>query len=82
MLTITSADTLTYAEARVLALVEAGNSNQMIAATLAITVGTVKSHLHRVYEKLDARNRLDAISKARMRGCSAIPVETLEAFKT
>jgi DNA-binding CsgD family transcriptional regulator len=69
MLTIPNTDALTHAEARVLALAEAGQSNQVIAATLAITVGTVKSHLHRVYEKLDARNRLDAISKARRRGC-------------
>ena len=77
MLTIPTADTLTHAEARVLALVEVGHSNQMIAATLTITVGTVKSHLHRTYEKLEARNRLDAISKARMRGYSPIPMETL-----
>jgi DNA-binding CsgD family transcriptional regulator len=79
MLTIPNADTLTHAEAKVLALVGDGHSNQMIAATLAITVGTVKSHLHRVFEKLDARNRLDAISKARMRGYSPIPMETLGA---
>ena len=79
MLTIPTADTLTHAEARVLALVEVGHSNQMIAATLTITVGTVKSHLHRTYEKLEARNRLDAISKARMRGYSPIPMETLGA---
>ena len=82
MLTIPNAGTLTHAEAKVLALVEDGHSNQRIAATLAITVGTVKSHLHQVYEKLEARNRLDAIFKARMRGCSPIPVETLGAFKT
>ena len=82
MLTIPNTDALTHAEAKVLALAEAGHSNQMIAETLAITVGTVKSHLHRVYEKLDARNRLDAVSKARTRGFSPIPVETLGAFKT
>ena len=82
MLTLPNADALTHAEAKVLALVEDGHSNQRIAATLAITVGTVKSHLHRVYEKLDARNRLDAISKARMRGYSPIPMETLGACKT
>jgi ATP/maltotriose-dependent transcriptional regulator MalT len=82
MLTIPPSDALTHAEAKVLALAEAGYSNQMIAETLAITVGTVKSHLHRVYEKLDARNRLDAVSKARMRGHSPISVETLGAFKT
>jgi ATP/maltotriose-dependent transcriptional regulator MalT len=81
MLTIPNADTLTHAEAKVLALVEAGHSNQMIAATLVITVGTVKSHLHRVYEKLDARNRLDAIFKARMRGYSPIPWKPSEHSK-
>ena len=82
MLTIPNTDPLTHAEAKVLALVEAGQSNQMIAATLAITVGTVKSHLHQVYEKLDARNRLDAIFKARLRGYSPFPVETLGVFET
>jgi ATP/maltotriose-dependent transcriptional regulator MalT len=82
MLTIPNTDTLTHAEAKVLALVEDGHSNQMIAATLAITVGTVKSHLHRVYEKLEARNRLDAISKARMRGYLLASVEALTAWKT
>jgi ATP/maltotriose-dependent transcriptional regulator MalT len=82
MLTIPNVDALTHAEAKVLALVEAGHSNQMIAATLAIAVGTVKSHLHRVYEKLDARNRLDAISKARMRSHSMFSMETPGACKT
>jgi ATP/maltotriose-dependent transcriptional regulator MalT len=82
MVTIPNTDTLTHAEAKVLSLVEVGHSNQMIAATLTITIGTVKSHLHQVYEKLDARNRLDAISKARVRGYSPIPVETLRALKT
>jgi ATP/maltotriose-dependent transcriptional regulator MalT len=79
MLTIPNTDALTLAEAKVLALVEGGHSNQMIAATLAITVGTVKSHLHRVYEKLDARNRLDAISKARALGYLLASVEALTA---
>ena len=59
---------LTNAEARVLALVDAGCSNQEIAQSMSITLGTVKSHLHRTYEKLDARNRLDALAKARAQG--------------
>ena len=50
-------DTLTKAEAAVLALVDGGLSNHQIAASLSITVGTVKCHLHRVYEKLDVRSR-------------------------
>lgn len=79
MLTLPATDALTHAEGKVLALVEAGQSNLMIAATLAITVGTVKSHLHRAYEKLGARNRLDAIAKARARGYLLAPVEPLTA---
>jgi ATP/maltotriose-dependent transcriptional regulator MalT len=53
-------DRLTNAQANVLTLVETELSNRTIAQSLSITVGTVKSHLHRTYEKLDARNRLDA----------------------
>ena len=59
---------LTNAEAHALALVDAGCSNQEIAQSMSITLGTVKSHLHRTYEKLDARNRLDALVKARAQG--------------
>jgi LuxR family transcriptional regulator, maltose regulon positive regulatory protein len=72
-------DTLTNAEAKVLAMVEAGHSNQQIAESMSIAVGTVKSHLHRTYEKLNARNRLDAIAKARARGYLLASVEALTA---
>jgi len=61
-------DALTKTEAEVLALVDSGLSNQEIAAHLAIAVGTVKCHLHRVYEKLQAANRLQAVVKARQLG--------------
>ena len=61
-------DALTHAETNVLVLVDAGFSNQMIAKSMSIAIGTVKSHLHRTYEKLDARNRLDALAKARELG--------------
>ncbi len=63
-----SPDSLTRAEAVVLGLVDEGLSNQQISATLSITVGTVKCHLHRVYEKLPARNRTEAAAKAREQG--------------
>ena len=70
-------DRLTNAEANVLTLVEGGLSNQKIAESMSITVGTVKSHLHRSYEKLAARNRLDAITKARARGHFLASVKSL-----
>jgi ATP/maltotriose-dependent transcriptional regulator MalT len=56
---------LTRSEAAVLGLVDSGLSNREIAATLSISVGTVKCHLHRVYEKLQVRNRTQAAHKAR-----------------
>jgi ATP/maltotriose-dependent transcriptional regulator MalT len=61
-------DSLTRAETVVLGLVDEGLSNQQISATLSITIGTVKCHLHRVYEKLPARNRTEAAAKAREQG--------------
>jgi DNA-binding CsgD family transcriptional regulator len=70
-------DALTRAEIKVLELVEHGLSTQAIAQSMSITVGTVKSHLHRSFEKLDARNRLHAIERARARDYHPSPVETL-----
>jgi ATP/maltotriose-dependent transcriptional regulator MalT len=61
-------DRLTRTEADVLGLVDSGLSNREIAATLSISVGTVKCHLHRVYEKLQVRNRMQAAHKAREHG--------------
>ena len=61
-------DPLTRTEADVLGLVDSGLSNREIAAALSIAVGTVKCHLHRAYEKLQARNRIEAAVKARERG--------------
>jgi ATP/maltotriose-dependent transcriptional regulator MalT len=64
---------LTKAEAAVLSLVDSGLSNQQIAAVLAISIGTVKCHLHRVFDKLEARNRTEASAKAREQG-ALLPV--------
>lgn len=76
-------DRLTHAEATVLAMVESGHTNQEIAASLSITVGTTKSHLHRAYEKLGACNRLDAVAKARARGhLMTTSVDSLAVQKT
>lgn len=67
----TPPEVLTRTEAVVLVLVDHGLSNDEIAARLAIAVGTVKWHLHRVFEKLYARNRLEALAKARE--CGILP---------
>ena len=50
---------LTTREIEIMRLVAAGLDNQEIAARLSITVGTVKIHLHHVFEKLQLRGRRD-----------------------
>jgi DNA-binding NarL/FixJ family response regulator len=50
---------LTPRELEILRLVAVRLDNQEIASRLAISVGTVKIHLHHVYEKLQLRGRHD-----------------------
>jgi DNA-binding NarL/FixJ family response regulator len=38
-----------------------GLSNRQIAERLGLTVGTVKTHLHAIYEKLDIHSRAELI---------------------
>ena len=56
---------LSERELEVLALIAAGNSNQEIAAKLFVSTGTVKTHINRLYRKLGARSRTQAIARAR-----------------
>jgi DNA-binding NarL/FixJ family response regulator len=50
---------LTSRELEIVRLVAAHFDNQEIAARLSITVGTVKIHLHHVYDKLHLKGRRD-----------------------
>ncbi len=59
------ADMITEREIEVLGQIAAGASNQDIADLLVISLGTVKSHIHHIMNKLDAQNRTEAVSKAR-----------------
>lgn len=52
-------------ECEVLELLAAGHANKIIARQLAISPNTVKTHLARLFEKLEAENRTQAIGKAR-----------------
>ena len=52
-------------ECEVLELLAAGHPNKMIARRLTISPNTVKTHVARIYEKLDVASRTQAISKAR-----------------
>jgi len=52
---------LTDREREVLALVGTGLSNDEIAGRLVISVATVKTHVHRLLTKLDARDRAQLV---------------------
>jgi DNA-binding NarL/FixJ family response regulator len=54
---------LSAREAEVLQLVAEGKSPPEVAAELFISAKTVKNHLSNIYEKLDARDRTQAVLK-------------------
>lgn len=56
---------LTERECEVLDLIEQGYSNQEIANSLCIELGTVKNHVHNILDKLDVRTRKHAAIIAR-----------------
>jgi len=53
---------LTPRERQVLTLVQQGLSNQEIASSLTIELGTVKNHIHNILRKLNVRSRHDAVA--------------------
>ena len=50
-------------EAEVISLIVAGHSNVRIAAQLCLAEKTVKNHVNKIYAKLGAVSRSDAISR-------------------
>ncbi len=58
---------LSERELEVLRLIANGCSNKEIAKDLCIGVSTVKKHINHIYDKLDAKNRTQAVALARKR---------------
>ena len=53
--------TMTRREAEVTGLVSQGLANKVVAKQLGIGEGTVKIHLHNIYQKLHVSNRVELI---------------------
>jgi ATP/maltotriose-dependent transcriptional regulator MalT len=64
MSALVTAASITAREQEVLRLLAQGLSNQEISQRLVITANTVKSHLRRIYLKLEVRNRAQAVMRA------------------
>jgi len=54
-------DPLTLREEQVLNAIEEGLTNKVIAERLSISIETVKSHVKKIYQKLEVNNRLDIV---------------------
>lgn len=63
-----AAATLTPREIEIVRMVARGLRNRAIAEQLFITEGTVKIHLHNIYQKLEVSGRLELAVHARAKG--------------
>ncbi len=63
--TVHLAEPLSEREREVLAALASGKTNAEAARDLFISIGTVKSHTANIYRKLGAKNRAEAITRAR-----------------
>ncbi len=59
---------LSEREHEVLRLLSEGKSNQEIAQSLIVAVSTIKTHIHHLFAKLQATDRLQAVTRARELG--------------
>ena len=62
------AEVLTPREVEITRLIAGGLTNKEIGDKLFISEGTVKTHLHRIYEKLNLHGRLELGLYARDKG--------------
>ncbi len=62
---VETTEMLSRREIEVLKLIEAGLTNREIAQRIVVEPGTVKRHVHNILGKLNARNRTEAVAKAR-----------------
>jgi DNA-binding NarL/FixJ family response regulator len=71
-------ETLTPTEIEILKLIGRGLSNREIANKLFVTTNTAKSHVNRIFAKLNTKNRVQAVTRGEELGY--LQVRNLEAF--
>jgi LuxR family maltose regulon positive regulatory protein len=59
---------LSKRETELLGLIATGRSNKEIAGELFISIGTVKRHTVNIFNKLEVKNRTEAVAKGRELG--------------
>ncbi len=64
---------LTQRETAIVSLIAAGQSNKAIAIQLGVAPETIKTHLKRIFLKLSARTRAEAVVRAQSPGLNALP---------
>jgi DNA-binding NarL/FixJ family response regulator len=55
---------LTTRETEILATLSKGNSYKLIASDMQISIDTVRTHIKKIYEKLQVHSQTEAVSKA------------------
>jgi LuxR family transcriptional regulator, maltose regulon positive regulatory protein len=63
---------LTQREIAIVSLIAAGQSNKAIAIQLGVAPETIKTHLKRIFLKLSARTRAEAVVRAQRTGLNAL----------
>ena len=63
-----SSEGLSQREIEVLQLMASGAANKEIAASLSISESTVKTHVAKIFQKLDVNHRTEAVTAALQRG--------------
>jgi DNA-binding NarL/FixJ family response regulator len=66
-------DALSARELTVLRLLAAGHTNQQIADTLFLAVGSIKKHTHNIYGKLGVTSRVRPCRRRAHEACSTSP---------
>lgn len=66
---------LTVRQYQVLRAINEGKSNQQIAAQMAVTTHTVKSHIAAIYKKLKVNNRTHCLKEASKQGLLKIAIK-------